>query len=47
MNRAMALLIGAGLLIPAWVGAADKLENIKFVWKPTTTLSKLGGIDPN
>jgi len=47
MNRAMALLVGAGLLIPAFVDAADKLENIKLVWKPTTTLSKLGGIDPN
>jgi hypothetical protein len=42
----MALVIGVALLMPAWAGAADKLENIKLVWKPTTTMTKLGGIDP-
>ena len=47
MKKSMALLLVSGLLIPTWVAAADKLENIKLVWKPTTTLSKLGGIDPN
>src|SRR6266850_2316671 len=47
MKKIMALLLVSGLLIPTWVIAADKLENIKLLWKPTTTLSKLGGIDPN
>jgi hypothetical protein len=47
MKKPLALLVVSGLLIPTWVAAADKLENIKLLWKPTTTLSKLGGIDPN
>ena len=46
MNRRMALVLGVAL-IPAWLSAADKLENIKLLWKPTTTLTKLGGIDSN
>ena len=45
MNRLTAFLLGAALPIPVWAGAADKLENSKLVWKPTTTVAKLGGID--
>lgn len=47
MNRPTILMLGVALLSPVWAGAADKLENIKLVWKPTTSLTKLGGIDPN
>ena len=46
MNRLTALVLGVAVLIPVSTSAADKLENIKLVWSPTTTLTKLGGIDP-
>ena len=35
--------IGAGAIAPA--SAADKLENIPLVWKPTTTMAQRGPLD--
>jgi hypothetical protein len=35
--------IGAGAIAPA--SAADKLENIPLVWKPTTTMAERGPLD--
>ncbi len=45
MRRLTLIVIAVGLLCPTGARAADKLENIRLVWKPTTTLTKLGGID--
>lgn len=35
--------IGAGAIAPA--GAADKLENVPLVWKPTSTMAERGPLD--
>jgi hypothetical protein len=35
--------IGAGAIAPA--GAADKLENVPLIWKPTSTMAQRGPLD--
>jgi hypothetical protein len=47
MKRHTVFMLAAALLVSARAGAADKLENIKLVWKPTASVIKFGGIDPN